>query len=109
MARPESRGAAENRRLLAEIRVIHAESRRTYGSSRVHATLQAQGGRIGAHRVITWGMGSCLTQELATAALTMALEYRRPARGVVHHTDRGSQYAATRYRELLAGHGLTAA
>ena len=37
--------------LLAEIRVIHAESRRTDGSPRVHATLQAQGHRIGAHRV----------------------------------------------------------
>ena len=59
-------------------------------------------------RGLAWGMGSCLTQELATAALTMAFEYRRPARGVVHHSDRGSQFAATRYRELLAGHGLTA-
>jgi transposase InsO family protein len=59
-------------------------------------------------RVIAWGMGSRLTQELAAAALTMAVEHRRPAHGVVHHTDRGSQYAATRYRELLAGHGLTA-
>lgn len=49
-----------------------------------------------------------LTLELVTAALTMAIEHRRPARGVVHHTDRGSQYAATRYRALLAGHGLTA-
>ena len=168
-ARPESRRAAENRRLLAEIRVIHAESRRTYGSPRGHATLQAQGQQIGAHRVarlmrtnairaktvkkwrvttdsahpypvlpntlnrqfavaapnrvwagdityiwtaegwlclavvldlysrrvIAWGMGSRLTQELATAALTMAIEHRRPARGVVHHTDRGSQYAVT--------------
>jgi transposase InsO family protein len=59
-------------------------------------------------RVIAWGMGSRLTQELATAALTMAIEHRRPASGVVHHTDRGSQYAATRYREVLASHGLTA-
>ena len=182
VARPESRRAAENRRLVAEIRVIHAESRRTYGSPRVHATLQAQGQQIGAHRVarfmrtsairaktvkkwrattdsahpypvvpntlnrqfavaapnrvwagdityiwtaegwlylavvldlysrrvIAWGMGSRLTQDLATGALTMAIEHRRPAHGVVHHTDRGSQYAATRYRELLAGHGLTA-
>ena len=33
------------------IRVIHAESRSTYGSPRVHATLQAQGQRIGEHRV----------------------------------------------------------
>jgi len=59
-------------------------------------------------RVIAWGMGSRLTQELATAALTMAIEHRRPASGVVHHTDRGSQYAAIRYRTVLASHGLTA-
>jgi len=50
-ARPESPRAAENRRLVAEIRIIHAASRRTYGSPRVHATLQAQGKRIGEHRV----------------------------------------------------------
>lgn len=59
-------------------------------------------------RVIAWGMGSRLTQELATATLTMALARRRPAAGVLQHTDRGSQYAATAYRELLARHGLTA-
>jgi putative transposase len=53
-------------------------------------------------------MGNRLTQELATAALTIALEHRRPTPGVLHHTDRGAQYAATLYRELLAGHGLTA-
>jgi transposase InsO family protein len=51
VARPESRRTAEDRQLLAAIRVIHAESRRTYGSPRVHATLQAQGQRIGEHRV----------------------------------------------------------
>lgn len=49
--RPESRRTAENRRLVAAIRVIHAESRRTYGSPRVHATLQARGQRVGEHRV----------------------------------------------------------
>ena len=182
MARPASRRAAEKRRLLTAIRVIHMESRRTYGSPRVYATLQAQGHRVSPHRfarlmraggtraktmkkwrattdsahpypvvpntlnrqcavaapsrvwagdityiwtaegwlylavvldlysrrVIAWGMGSRLTQELATGALTMAIEHRRPAHGVVHHTDRGSQYAATRYREVLADHGLTA-
>ncbi len=148
-ARPESRRTAANRRLVILIRVIHAESRSTYGSPRVHATLQAQGQRIGEHRVarlmrtsairaktvkqwrattdsahpypvvpntlnrqfaaahpnqvwagdityiwtaegwlylavvldlysrrvIAWGMGSRLTQELATAALTMAIEH----------------------------------
>jgi len=161
VARPESRRAAENRRLLVEIRVIRAESRRTYGSPRVHATLQAQGQRLGEHRVarlmrtnairaktikqwrattdsahaypvvsntlnrqfavaapnrvwagdityvwtaegwlylavvldlysrrvIAWGMGSRLTQELATAALTMAIEHRRPAWCIIRTVD----------------------
>jgi len=59
-------------------------------------------------RVIAWGMGSRLTQALATEALTMALAHRRPTEHVLHHTDRGSQYAATAYREMLASHGLTA-
>ena len=53
-------------------------------------------------------MGSRLTQESATGALTMAIEHQRPTHGVVHHTDGGSQYAASRYRELLADHGLMA-
>ncbi|MEP6891079.1 MAG: transposase, partial [Nitrospirota bacterium] len=51
MAQPESRRTVENRRLLMEIRGIHAESRRTDGSPWVHPTLQAQGRRIGEHRV----------------------------------------------------------
>jgi transposase InsO family protein len=59
-------------------------------------------------RVIAWAMSSRLTQDLTTTALTMAVAHRRPAGGVLHHTDRGSQYAATMYRELLACYGLTA-
>lgn len=181
-ARPESRRAVENRRLLMAIRVIHAESRGTYGSPRVHAALTASGQRVGAtrvarlmrasairaktvkkwrattdsahhhpivpntlnrqfavaapnrvwagdityvrtaegwlylavvldlysRRVIAWGMGRRLTRELATEALTMALARRHPTAGILHHTDRGSQYAATAYRTLLASHGLIA-
>lgn len=59
-------------------------------------------------RVIAWGMGRRLTQDLATGALTMAVARRCPSEGVLHHTDRGSQYAATVYRALLTRHGLTA-
>jgi putative transposase len=180
-ARPESRRTAANRRLVTMIRVIHAESRRTYGSPRVHATLQGQGQRVGEHRVarlmraqairaktvkkwrattdathshptapntlnrqfavaepnrvwagdityiwtaegwlylavvldlysrmaIAWAMGSRLTETLATEALTMALGRRQPSAGLLHHSDRGSQYAALLYRELLASHGIT--
>jgi putative transposase len=180
-ARPESRRTVANRELVTMIRVIHAESRRTYGSPRVHAALQGLGQRVGEHRVarlmraqairaktvkkwrattdsthshptapntlnrqfavaapnrvwagdityvwtaegwlylavvldlysrmaIAWAMGSRLTETLATEALTMALGRRQPSAGLLHHSDRGSQYAALLYRELLASHGIT--
>jgi transposase InsO family protein len=57
-------------------------------------------------RVIGWAMGQRLTGELAEQALTMALANRAPRAGLVHHSDRGSQYAATSYQRLLTGYGL---
>ncbi len=56
--------------------------------------------------VIGWAMGTRLTGDLAQCALTMALTNRRPATGLVHHSDRGSQYAATSYQRLLDEYGL---
>lgn len=56
-------------------------------------------------RVVGWAMADHLRAELALAALTMALR-RRPGPGLIHHTDRGCQYAATAYRQVLVGHGL---
>ena len=50
-SRGESPRGAENRALVTAIRVIHAESRQTYGSPRVYATLRAQGRRVGEPRV----------------------------------------------------------
>jgi Transposase and inactivated derivatives len=47
-----------------------------------------------------------LPQELAIAALTMAIQRQRPARGLIHHADWGSQYAAGEYRALLNANGL---
>lgn len=49
--RPESDRAIENRRLVTEIHAIHAESRQTYGSPRVHAELRARGHNVGKNRV----------------------------------------------------------
>ena len=57
--------------------------------------------------VIGWAMGARLTGDLAQDALTMALQHRTPTKGLLHHSDRGSQYAATRYQQLLTAHGLT--
>ena len=51
LRRPESERAAEDRALIEKIQAVHNESRRTYGSPRVHASLKAAGYRIGRKRV----------------------------------------------------------
>jgi transposase InsO family protein len=178
--RPESIRSQADRVLLEDIRRIHADGRRRYGSPRVHAALQAEGQRVGRNRVarlmrrhgirvrtkrrfrvttdskhafpiapnlldrqftapepnkvwladftyiptkegwlylavvldlfsrkvVGWAMRETMAQELTLAALQMAITNRRPAPGLLHHADRGSQYAAHDYRRLLARHGM---
>jgi putative transposase len=180
-SRPESHRAVSARTLLSAIRVIHQESRETYGSPSIWDALLKQGHCVGEHRVarlmrqaglraktvkqwrattqsqhrfpvaantldrqftvespnrvwagdltyvwttegwlylavildlysrrvIGWAMGHRLTVDLAERALMMALANRRPRAGLLHHSDRGSQYAATSYQQLLATHGVT--
>ncbi len=57
-------------------------------------------------RVVGWAMGEDLSRHLAVQALRMALGQRRPRPGLIHHSDRGSQYASGDYQALLAQHGL---
>ena len=180
LRRPESQRAAEDRALIEKIQAVHNESRRTYGSPRVHASLKAAGYRIGRKRVarlmrendirakakrkfkvttdsrhdhpvvpnrldrqfmveapntvwladlsyiwtregwlylavvldlfsrqvVGWAMDEQMPQELTLAALDMALQRRRPLPGLMHHSDRGSQYAAGAYQKRLAEHGI---
>jgi transposase InsO family protein len=56
-------------------------------------------------RVVGWRLGPTLEAELAVGALRQALEARRPAPGLVHHSDQGVQYASRAYVELLEGRG----
>jgi transposase InsO family protein len=179
--RPESDRSVHNRALLSAIRVIHRESRETYGSPSIWDTLIKRGHGVGKHRiarlmrvegiraktvkrwrattqsnhrlpiaentlnrqftvehpnrvwagdithvwttegwlylavvldlysrtVIGWAMGHRLTVDLAEHALTMALANRTPTTGLLHHSDRGSQYAAMSYQQLLTTHGMT--
>ncbi len=58
-------------------------------------------------RIIGWALGRTLEAELAVSALRMALFARRPAPGLVHHSDRGVQYASGSYTELLKDHEIT--
>jgi transposase InsO family protein len=173
--RPESLRSIQARALLSTIRVIHQESRETYGSPSIWDALVKQGHCIGEHRVarlmrlaglraktvkkwrattqsqhpfpvaantldraftvaeqnrvwagdityvwtlegwlylavlldlysrrvVGWAMGQRLTVDLAERALTMALANRAPTAGLLHHSGRGSQYAATEYQHLL--------
>jgi putative transposase len=57
-------------------------------------------------RVVGYALGRSIDARLTVAALRVAIERRRPAPGLTHHTDRGSQYAAEAYRKVLAEHGL---
>jgi transposase InsO family protein len=59
-------------------------------------------------RVVGWALRNSLSRELAVSALQHALTTRKPPPGLVHHTDRGSQYASGDYRQLLARHGAAA-
>jgi len=57
-------------------------------------------------RVVGWSMTDHLRTELVLNALTMALGQRFPEGELVHHSDRGSQYASEVYREALRDHGI---
>jgi transposase InsO family protein len=52
-------------------------------------------------------MRETLHAEIALESLIMAIERQRPAPGLIHHSDRGIQYAAEAYRRLLARSGIT--
>jgi len=58
-------------------------------------------------RVIGWALGRTLEAELAVAALRMALIERQPSPGLVHHSDRGVQYASEDYTGMLKQHRAT--
>ena len=179
-ARPTPTRVQADRRLAVEIAAIHAESRRCYGSPRVHAELQARGHRTSrkrvvrlmrarglaarrrrpfrvttdsthdrpvapnllarrftpgipqrgwvtditfiatgegwlylavildlfSRRVLGWALSERLTSPLPLEALRMALARRRPRPGLLHHSDRGTQYVGTEYQGLLTRHGI---
>jgi putative transposase len=61
---------------------------------------------LGSRRVVGWKVAPTMEQELVLGALRAAIATRRPAPGLIHHSDRGVQYAARAHRALLRQHGL---
>jgi putative transposase len=181
--RPVSVRSTTNATLLAEIRAVHQDSGRRYGSPRVHAALRAQGrgvsrGRVErlmrrhgiraimapprrlcttdshhglpiapnlidrnftaaapnqiwladityiptdegwlylaavmdlfSRKIVGWAMRDHLRTELASSALAMAIQRQQPGDGLIHHSDRGVQYASHDYRDALSAAGITA-
>ena len=57
-------------------------------------------------KIVGWAMRDHMRAELTIAALTMAIQRQKPPPGLIHHSDRGSQYAAADYRKVLGAAGM---
>jgi len=58
-------------------------------------------------QIVGWSMADHLKADPCIDALVMALQRRQPGRGLIHHSDRGVQYASAPYRAVLERHGIT--
>lgn len=57
-------------------------------------------------KIVGWSLGERMTKELVLEAFDKACKRQKPLPGLIHHSDRGSQYASTEYRERLASHQM---
>lgn len=61
---------------------------------------------LATRRIVSWATSRRLEKEFVIVAMRRALAVRRPRAGLIHHSDRGSQYASGEFRDLLARHGV---
>jgi putative transposase len=92
-SRPASERQCKEMVLLAHIRERFRLSRETYGSPRMHADLTEDG----IIAVVGWAVRDRLKKDLALSALQRALILRQPKTGILHYSDRGSQYCSYDY------------
>ena len=57
-------------------------------------------------QVVGWSLSNRMTKKLVMDALRMSIWRRRPAPGLIFHTDRGSQYCSNDFQKLLKAHGM---
>ena len=76
---------------------------------------RTSGGRYGylallmdlrSRRIVGWEYGERMSEDLVLEALRRAIRERQPGPGLIHHTDRGGQYASKRYRDVLRRSGI---
>lgn len=89
--------AAPNRVWLADITYIETDQGWLY----LAAVMD-----LYSRKIVGWAMRDHLRTELPLAALTMAISAQRPGVGLIHHSDRGVQYAAADYRRTMQSHGF---
>lgn len=89
--------AAPNRVWLADITYVHTRE----GWLFLHAVLDAF-----SRRIVGWILDETMDAVVTTRALRQAIAARRPVVGLIHHSDRGVQYASHEYRRVLAHHGI---
>jgi putative transposase len=58
------------------------------------------------HEIVGYAMGERMTRNLISESLLQAVKAKRPTKGLMHHSDRGSQYCSIEYRKLLDYYGL---
>jgi putative transposase len=61
---------------------------------------------LGSRKVVGWAVGPTMDEQLPLRALELALRDRQPPAGLVHHSDRGTQYAGRAYQRLLAANDI---
>lgn len=87
---------------VGDITYIPLETRTTEGRFGYLALLMD----LFSRKIVGWEYGSTMTDELVLGALHQAIRARQPGMGLIHHTDRGGQYASRRYREVLRRSGI---
>ena len=63
---------------------------------------------LNTRRIVGWALGERIDEQLTLTALRRAIEACRPPAGLIHHTDRGAQYASRAYRRVLEAAGIEA-
>jgi putative transposase len=58
-------------------------------------------------KIVGWAMDKTMTKELVISALKMAYKRQKPGKGIIHHSDRGVQYASCEYQKLLKKYNMT--
>jgi putative transposase len=103
LKRKPSKREKEDNRLEISIKAAHQRGRGTYGAERIKKELAGEGIEAG---VVGYAMSERMTQDTVGKALIRAVKVRKPERGLILHSDRGSQYCSWNYRYISNQFGM---